>query len=133
VFSEVCLAWGHLDFLISFQLTTFSTGGHPTVTPLAGTVWIACLRARAFDRVGHLAGELVFDVQFLGGGVRRATMTPRVHECFEKARDCDSLAMQAKDPLVKAALQEAARHWRERAQRLEQQFIAEGDRRPTRL
>jgi hypothetical protein len=30
VFSEVCLAWGHLDFLISFQLTAFSTGGHPT-------------------------------------------------------------------------------------------------------
>jgi hypothetical protein len=60
-------------------------------------------------------------------------MTPRVHECFEKARDCDSLATQAKDPLVKAALQEAARQWRERAQRLEQQFIAEGGRRPTRL
>jgi hypothetical protein len=60
-------------------------------------------------------------------------MTPRAHECLENARTCDSLATQAKDPLVKAALKEAARQWRERAKRLEQQFIAEGDRRPTRL
>jgi hypothetical protein len=60
-------------------------------------------------------------------------MNPRSHECLEKARNCDSLATQAKDPLVKTALQEAARQWRERAKRLEQQFIAEGDRPPTRL
>jgi hypothetical protein len=36
-------------------------------------------------------------------------MTPRAHECLENARTCDSLATQAKDPLVKAALKEAAR------------------------
>jgi hypothetical protein len=54
-------------------------------------------------------------------------MTPRAHECLEKARTCDSLATQAKDPLVKAALREAARQWRERAKRQEQQFIAESD------
>jgi hypothetical protein len=52
-------------------------------------------------------------------------MTPRAHECLENARTCDSLATQAKDPLVKAGLQEAARHWRERAKRLEQQLVAE--------
>jgi hypothetical protein len=34
------------------------------------------------------------------------------------------LATQAKDPLVKVALREAARQWRERAKRQEQQFIA---------
>jgi hypothetical protein len=54
--------------------------------------------------------------------------TPRAHECLESARTCDSLATQAKDPLVKAGLQEAARHWRERAKRLEPQLVAETDR-----
>jgi hypothetical protein len=70
------------------------------------------------NTAAHLAGELVLDVQFIGG----ATMAPRAHECLENARNCDSLAIQAKDPLVKAALQEAARQWRERAKRLEQQI-----------
>jgi hypothetical protein len=55
-------------------------------------------------------------------------MTARAHECLANARKCDSLATQAKDPLVKAGLQEAARHWRERAKRLEQQLVAESDR-----
>jgi hypothetical protein len=52
-------------------------------------------------------------------------MTTRAHECLESARTCEILATQAKDPLVKAGLQEAARHWRERAKRLEQQLVAE--------
>jgi hypothetical protein len=55
-------------------------------------------------------------------------MTPRAHECLESARTCDGLATQAKDPLVKAGLQEAARRWRERAKRLEQQLVAESNR-----
>jgi hypothetical protein len=54
-------------------------------------------------------------------------MTSRAHECLENAQKCDSLAMQAKDPLVKAGLQEAARHWRQRAKMLEQLFAATTD------
>jgi hypothetical protein len=55
-------------------------------------------------------------------------MSSRAHECLESARTCEILATQARDPLVKAGLQEAARHWRERAKRLEQQLVAEIDR-----
>jgi hypothetical protein len=75
----------------------------------------------------NLEGEPCRDVQFIGGVGEGHDMNPRAHECLENARRCDSLATQAKDPLVKAGLQEAARHWRERAKRLEQQFVAESD------
>jgi hypothetical protein len=50
---------------------------------------------------------------------KAAALNPRVKRYLDKAKECELLAAQARDPDVKAALTEISQRWRELARQVE--------------
>jgi hypothetical protein len=54
-------------------------------------------------------------ISAMGGERWESELSTRIEDYLKQAQECETLAMEAKDAVVKAALLHAAQHWRDRA------------------